>query len=296
MKQRPNRQCHDNVIPAQDLPLKSECNPHVIGWYAVQALHQELATYPKPGLVSPIDCGSHADMDAALFFRSLFSLRGYFREITLAGMRKVGFSDLKQLGIKAETRMMAATGGVNTHRGAIFNLGLLAAAAGALKADGLSLQQDALGAKVRLTWGDAIISHGRSLPRSSHGSLVASRHGVGGALQEASAGFPHVYKVGLPALQECLASGVSMNNAAVQCLFHLMSILPDTNLLYRGGEDGLRFARESAQTFLAGGGVHHPDWRNHAVEIHRQFVRLNLSPGGSADLLAATIFVNHLQQ
>jgi triphosphoribosyl-dephospho-CoA synthase len=296
MKQLPSRQFNDNVISARNFARGATCSPHIIGRHAVQSLHQELAAYPKPGLVSPVDNGSHADMDASLFFRSLFSLRGYFREIASAGMRKVDFAELKQLGIKAETRMMTATGGVNTHRGAIFNLGLLAAAAGALKADGLSLQQGAIGAKVRLTWGNAIISHGKKLPRSSHGSLVASRYAVGGALQEASAGFPHVYGVGLPALQDCLAGGVSMNSAVVQCLFHLMAILPDTNLLYRGGEDGLKFAQESAQTFLAAGGVYHPEWRSRAVAVHRHFIEMNLSPGGSADLLAASLFVHRLQQ
>jgi triphosphoribosyl-dephospho-CoA synthase len=81
----------------------------------------------------------------------------------------------------------------------------------------------------------------------------------------------------------------------VQCLFSLMEVLPDTNLLHRGGESGLKFAQESAHTFLSEGGVEHPDWQSHAIDIHRQFIKHNLSPGGSADLLAATLFVNRLQ-
>jgi len=267
----------------------------VIGRYAVQSLHQELATYPKPGLVSPVDSGSHQDMDGSIFFRSLFSLRRYFREISLAGMRGSSFAVLKHLGITAEERMLKATRGVNTHRGAIFNLGLLAAAASHLVKTDLSLQKDALSNVIRVRWGDAIEQHGRSLPKTSHGSLVAANYGVGGALREASSGFPHVFKVGLPALQKSLVRGVDQNSAAVQCLFSLMKDLADTNLLYRGGDSGLTFAQESARSFLADGGVHRPGWYKHAVEIHREFVNLNLSPGGSADLLAATLFVNRLQ-
>ena len=266
-----------------------------IGRYALQSLHQELASYPKPGLVSPVDSGSHKDMDAALFFRSLFSLRKYFCDIALAGTHRASFTLLKQLGITAEERMLKATRGVNTHRGAIFNLGLLAAAAGHLYEAELPLQKDALRDVVVSRWGDAIRQHGKSLPKVSHGSQVAARYGTGGALHEAASGFPHLFEVGLPALQKSIERGVDPNSAAVQCLFSLMEVLPDTNLLYRGGAPGLLFAQESARSFLAEGGVHRPDWLKHAVDIHRQFVDLSLSPGGSADLLAATVFVNRLQ-
>jgi triphosphoribosyl-dephospho-CoA synthase len=269
--------------------------PQTIGRYALQSLHQELTAYPKPGLVSPVDSGSHKDMDAALFFRSLFSLRKYFCDIALAGKLNASFALLKQLGINAEKRMLKATQGVNTHRGAIFNLGLLAAAAGHLYNADLSLQQESLSDVVIRHWSDAIRQHGKSLTGGSHGSQVASRYGVGGALYEAASGFPHLFGVGLPALQKSLDEGADPNSGAVQCLFSLMEVLPDTNLLYRGGEPGLTFAQKAAHSFLAEGGVHRPDWQKHAVEIHRQFVNLNLSPGGSADLLAATLFVNRLQ-
>ena len=299
--------CKD--VMSQQLKSNTKLGPHsnpcphytgfhtsqTIGRYAVQSLHQELATYPKPGLVSPVDNGRHQDMDASIFFRSLFSLRKYFREISLAGMQGASFVILKQLGITAEERMLKATQGINTHRGAIFNLGLLAAAAGHLQEAGLLLQTDALSTVISVRWGDAIKQHGRSLPQTSHGGQVAAHYGVGGALHEASSGFPHVFNVGLPALQKSLARGADQNSAAVQCLFSLMKALADTNLLYRGGDSGLTFAQESARSFLADGGVHRPGWRKQAIEIHREFVNRNLSPGGSADLLAATLFVNRLQ-
>lgn len=272
-----------------------ERSARIIGRCAINALYQELATYPKPGLVSPVDNGSHDDMDAGLFFRSLFSLRFYFRDIAAAGMRNDSFADLRTMGLTAEKRMMQVTLGINTHRGAIFNLGLLAAAAGKMLAGRQSLGQAGLGATIRDTWGEEIRWHGQSLSRLSHGRQVSWRFGVGGAVQEASAGFPHVFEVGLPALQECLDGGNDLNGAAVQCLFRLMATLPDTNLLYRGGEEGLRFVQHSAGSFLAAGGINRPGWQARAVHVHRQLVGLNLSPGGSADLLAAVLFVNYLQ-
>jgi triphosphoribosyl-dephospho-CoA synthase len=266
-----------------------------IGLAALQALHQELSAYPKPGLVSPVDSGSHRDMNAATFFRSLFSLRSYFREIAGAGMNNAPFAVLKQLGIAAEERMLKATQGVNTHRGAIFNLGLLAAAAGHLQASNRSFKRDALAEVIRVRWGAAIRQHGTLLPNTSHGSQIAASYGIGGALYEASSGFPHLFGVGLPALEKSLEHGADSNSAAVQCLFSLIEVLPDTNLLYRGGEAGLAFAQESARSFLSAGGVHRSGWQIHADKIHQQFIGLNLSPGGSADLLAATLFVNYLQ-
>ena len=101
-----------------------------IALLAVRSLYRELALYPKPGLVSFRDNGAHRDMDAATFVRSLFSLRGYFAAIAAAGMRAARFAELQQLGLTAESRMLRATRGINTHRGAIFTHGMLAAAAG----------------------------------------------------------------------------------------------------------------------------------------------------------------------
>lgn len=267
-----------------------------IGRAALQALHQELSTYPKPGLVSPVDSGSHDDMDASTFFRSLFALRGYFCEIALAGMTGAPFGTMQRLGIAAEERMLRATQGVNTHRGAIFNLGLLAAGAGFLIGKGVLPDRNSFGRVICEHWGGAILRHGESLPKTSHGSLVALRYGSGGARAEAAAGFPHLFGLALPELETSLRQGMSIQSAAIQCLFRLIAELPDSNLLYRGGEQGLAFARKVAGEFLAAGGVNNDQWREHATAIHHQFVERKLSPGGSADLLAATLFVHRLLQ
>eukprot|EP01136_Pigoraptor_vietnamica_P019319 Opistho-1_new@66774 len=138
------------------------CVPHCtaqrIGRAATVALYEELALYPKPGLVSFVDCGSHADMDGGTFLRSLFALRRYFPQAAALGAAGAGFDALERLGIDAERRMLLATGGINTHRGAVFTLGLLCASAGAVLARGAPCTPAALRAALRRGWGEALLA------------------------------------------------------------------------------------------------------------------------------------------
>jgi len=280
--QRPPR--HASPPPCSDGGLRAAdaCAAATVRRAAVRALLAELVTYPKPGLVSLVDSGSHHDMDAGSFMRSSFALRHYFGAAAAAGAAGVDFEALRRLGLAAEARMLRATGGVNTHRGAIFNLGLLAAAAGLRHGPGVTL-----GERVQAQWGEALAHHRRDA--RSHGSRASALHGVGGALAEAAAGFPTVYLHGLPAYRRVLARGGSANQARVQAFFALMARLDDTNLLHRGGAAGLAHARDSAERFLDAGGVFAADWRRRATQLHRSFVARRLSPGGSADLLAACL-------
>jgi triphosphoribosyl-dephospho-CoA synthase len=126
---------------------------------AVRSLHAELCLYPKPGLVSPVDSGSHDDMDSSTFMRSMFALRHYFRKICLAGWNDAPFAQLKQLGIAAEASMLKATRGVNTHRGAIFSLGMLCATAGRAHAQGMPMTPAALRAAMLIRWGEELAHH-----------------------------------------------------------------------------------------------------------------------------------------
>jgi triphosphoribosyl-dephospho-CoA synthase len=265
-----------------------------IGRLAIRSLYREAALAPKPGLVSPGSQGSHRDMDFRTFLRSLQSLRAYFPAITACGQGRPGFLSLRLLGIEAEVAMLAATGGVNTHRGAVFNLGLLCAAAGWLMAEGQTPTAAAACAVVKNVWGAEILAGLSSAPEAaalSHGLSVARRYGSGGARQEAASGFPAALEVGLPAYRHALAATGDGELAAVQALFALIAELEDTNLLWRGGRPGLAHGRQAAAGFLAAGGVMAADWREHAAAIDRDFVAQNLSPGGSADLLGVTLFL-----
>lgn len=272
-----------------------QCRPPVlqkdVRRACVHALWYELVTFPKPGLVSLEDTGSHVDMDASHFWRSMLALRGYFAEIARAGAEGAPFAHLRALGVEAERRMLRATGGVNTHRGAIFNLGLLAAAAGRRASKGPAATS--LGAIVRQAWGPALAEHRRD--PHSHGARVARVHGAGGALHQAQTGFATVYEVSLPAYREALGRGVFASSARVQAFFALLASAEDSNLLHRGGIEGLRFAQRSARAFLEDGGVHRAGWWGRAHAVHKAFVERNLSPGGSADLLAATVLVHELE-
>jgi len=275
-----------SAIPARELS-------HEVARRAVRALYVELALYPKPGLVSFVDNGSHTDMDAATFLRSLFSLRHYFARICAAGYRGAPFAELKRLGMEAEKRMLAATRGINTHRGAIFCVGLLCAAMGRLRAQNMSLTPAALRTALLLHWSEELSAHTRA-SGDSHGLQAAAQHSASGAREEGALGLPSVFEVALPALQRTLASGAPMLHARIDALFALMAHISDTNVYHRGGADGARIVRESALRFLERGGTQHPHWRTAALDCHLLFVERRLSPGGAADLLAATCFVHSL--
>jgi triphosphoribosyl-dephospho-CoA synthase len=258
---------------------------------AVGCLHTELVLYPKPGLVSLVDHGSHADMTAATFMRSMFALRHYFARICRAGIEDAPFAVLRQLGIEAETRMLRATGGINTHRGAIFSLGMLCATIGRARAQGIALSGDGLRSVMLIRWGEELAGHTRPDGARSHGLLVAGLHAASGAREEGALGLPSVFEVGLPAMRRTLAAGRSMYHARIDALFALMAHISDTNVYYRGGADGASTVKGHAMAFIDMGGTAHPDWRATALDCHRSLVAQRLSPGGAADLLAATCLV-----
>jgi len=257
-----------------------------IGRAATLALYDELALSPKPGLVTLTDRGSHADMDARSFMRSLIALRSYFRSIAALGAARAPFHALERCGIEAESRMLAATGGANTHRGAIFTLGLLCAAAGSLAAANRRLDPGRLRAELLERWGDALVARA-TRPSALPGGQAARRLGLRSASAEASLGFPVLFETAVPALSDGLRRGQTLQLARLDTLFHVIGVLDDANLAHRGGLEGLRFAQGAAQAFIAAGGASRPEGVAHAQAIGRQFVARRLSPGGAADMLAA---------
>jgi triphosphoribosyl-dephospho-CoA synthase len=288
-----NHLSHKTVAVAE---LGARRGAHRIARLAVRSLYQELALYPKPGLVSLRDNGAHQDMNAATFVRSLFSLRGYFVAIAAAGMRDAGFAELQQLGVAAESHMLRATRGINTHRGAIFTHGILAAAAGCAAVRNMAPSDENLRAIVVTNWSRdlrAIAVACAATP--SHGQLMAARHGVTGARGEALQAFPSVFEIALPGLRSALARGADTQHALLHTFFVLLAATPDTNVLFRGGAEGLQFIQTQAKTFLERGSVFEPSWQERAESVHRQCSAKHLSPGGSADLLAAAWFVHQLQ-
>jgi triphosphoribosyl-dephospho-CoA synthase len=272
---------------------------------AVRSLHEELCLYPKPGLVSPVDNGSHDDMDAATFMRSLFSLRHYFKKICLAGWDDAPFAQLKLLGIAAEAAMLKATRGINTHRGAIFSLGMLCATAGRARAQGTPMTPAALRAAMLIRWGEELAMHAvpttapptaatamPDAPPLSNGLRVAAQYAASGAREEGALGLPSVFEIGVPALLAARTRGASMTHARIDTLFALMAHISDSNVYHRAGPQGAQTVRSHAQRFIDLGGTANAGWRAEALESHRVFVDQRLSPGGAADLLAASCLVH----
>ena len=272
-------------------PASVHLTPASIGRCATNALTEELATYPKPGLVSFVDQGSHPDMDAECFLASIAAIQPYFGEMAEAGATGCSLLDLQRIGIAAEESMLEATGGKNTHRGAIYCLGLLTAAAGKQMADA-DLLGLSLGRIVAESWGDEILLPD-SLLQTSRGLEMCHRYKLDGVRGEAKKGFPSIFKAGLPAFQSALIS-TNLETARVQAFFAILEVCEDTTLLNRGGYSGWKYAQTQVRRFLHEGGVASPDWKILAEEIHGEFVGRHLTAGGAADLLAATLFVNHL--
>ena len=268
-------------------------SPQALGRAATVALYEELALAPKPGLVSFADSGSHADMDGRTFLRSLFALRGYFVAIARLGAEGAAFPALEACGQAAEARMLAATGGINTHRGAVFSLGLLCAAGGAAAAAGEALSPATLRARLRHHWGPALQAR-RLRPPRLPGGLAAQRLGLRSASDEAADAFPVLFDHTLPTLQAGRARGLDPASARLDALLATVAVLDDSNLALRGGRAGLDWARAAARDFLAAGGAGRPGGRAAAWALHRAFVVRRLSPGGAADLLAAACWLDRV--
>jgi triphosphoribosyl-dephospho-CoA synthase len=264
--------------------------PWQIADAAVWALREEALLTPKPGLVDQRGCGAHRDMNLPLLLRSAAVLRPTFARIAqCAAHMPFGIALREQLGAigrAGEAHMLTATGGVNTHRGAIWTLGLLAAARMAV-----DVETDA----------KVICIHAGRLARlptttsvfPSHGRSVFLRHGATGARGEAESGFPHVHDIALPALQQARARFGDESRARLHTLITLLASVDDTCVLFRGGRTALAAAQEGATDVLVAG-VDTARGRTRLDVLDRRLLAMNVSPGGCADLLAATLFLDRL--
>ncbi len=261
-----------------------------IGRAATLSLYDELALSPKPGLVTLTCRGSHDDMDAHTFMRSLLALRGYYVRMAELGAHGARFDALERCGIAAEARMLAATRGINTHRGAIFMLGLLCAAAGSV---GRRASPAELRATLLALWGPALAARAQR-PSTLPGGQAAQRYQLRSASAEAALGFPTLFETTEPALRQRLSGGLARSTSRLDALFATIAVLDDSNLAHRGGLAGLRHAQAQARAFLAAGGAGRPGGLQAAAAIGHDFVQRRLSPGGAADTLAAACWLQRM--
>ena len=259
---------------------------------ATQALIDEARLSPKPGLVDSRSSGAHQDLTLDLMVRSAHSLTSTFYLLALHSWQRPADIALRQevgrLGRAGEAQMMAETGGVNTHRGAIWAMGLLVSAV-AMQPERLLPQSIAQRAAKIAALPDAF-----SPKKFSKGSHAVQRYQVPGAREEAQRGFPHIIDRALPQLHHSRARGASESEAQVDALLAVMARLSDTCVLSRGGLPALHAMHQGAQAVLDAGGMRTMAGKQLLRHLEHRMLADNTSPGGAADLLAATLFLDRV--
>ncbi|HFP9200816.1 TPA: triphosphoribosyl-dephospho-CoA synthase [Raoultella ornithinolytica] len=265
-----------------------------LAWIARDCLIDEARLSPKPGLVDSRGNGAHHDLSLDLMERSAHSLTPTFLQLAQQSWQRPADIALREtigrLGREGERQMMAATDGVNTHRGAIWALGLLVSANAMLSANA-SAQQIADTAALLARLPDS------AAPKVfSKGLKATHRYRVPGAREEAQQAFPHVMKLALPQLLRSRAQGADENAARLDALIAIMTSLSDTCVLSRAGMAGLNAMQTGARAVLRAGGSATVQGSKALAELDAQMLALNASPGGAADLLAATLFLDRVSQ
>ena len=275
-------------------------NPEMIRKIAQAAYHSlilEVCTTPKPGLVDRRNNGAHRDMDLALFRRSAASLRPYFLACVKAGyaldvpVTALLPERLRPLGLAAEQEMFRVTGGVNTHKGAIFSLGIFCCAAGILlrypKDPDFSLILPSICSVLTEDF-----LHVEPTAPATHGERLYLQYGITGIRGEAIHGFPSVFRVALPAYRNYRSEGLPRMDAGACTLLHLICVVEDTNLIFRSDYSTYLSIRQKTADFLRNASA--ADILSVLPEMDSVFIRKNLSPGGSADLLSLVYFLDLL--
>lgn len=272
--------------------------PELIAAQAWLALNHEFAATPKPGLVDRNNNGSHRDMNIKHFFASSNALRAYWEDFAVMGVTtrnlppQEALKKLRPIGVAAELAMYRATGGVNTHKGAIFSIGLFCAAAGRLSPEHWTPERLCAECAamtegiVAADFANITVENAKTI-----GEQLYATYGITGVRGQAEAGFPAVLNAGLPVLRQGLSEGLSLNDSGCAALLHLLSVTDDTNLIHRSDRETQLQVRSQVAAILKE--TPYPS-QEVLTRLDQQFIGKNLSPGGSADLLAVTYFLHFL--
>ena len=276
--------------------------PQKIGSLALEAMLLEVSATPKPGLVDRNNSGAHRDMDFFTFMKSAASLAGSFTEFSQEGFtggRKnippaEVFPAVREIGVEAEKRMFAATGGINTHKGEIFSLGLLSACAGYIAGPGREVTADGVMTLAGemcagICERDFAGVRDKNPAMLTKGERVYLEHGITGIRGEAESGYPSVRAAGLPALRGYVSRGMCINDALCMTLIHIMAHAKDTNIISR---HDIKTANDVMS--IAGKMVESGFGLEDIRRLDGEFIARWISPGGSGDLLAVTYFIYSL--
>ncbi|MCE5285199.1 MAG: triphosphoribosyl-dephospho-CoA synthase CitG [Pelosinus sp.] len=277
-----------------------------IGALAVEAMLYEAACTPAPGLVDRANSGAHQDMNYYSFLSSSAALEFSLTRCAEAGLRHNGQSAdilpvLRYIGMEGEAAMLKATGGVNTQKGLLFSLGVIAAAAGYIKAKHMRLTGETIcEAVAQITEGIVERELGnieKPIEKLTAGEKLYRRFGITGIRGEMAAGLPGIRQFALPALKRALAAGLSTNAAMVHTLLVLMACVEDTTVMNRHSPDKMRvFVKQKAEAVLKAGGMYTKVGQAEVKALDAEFIASNVSPGGAADMVAATWFIYKLEQ
>lgn len=269
-----------------------------IGEAFLQGILLEVSSYPKPGLVSSISMGSHKDMNILTFMTSSAAIAPAFYLCAQAGIEHTGdikglLPTLRKIGVVAEKRLLAATKGINTQRGILFAAGMMCGSAGYLEKKNDYLDsQELFQTAARLTEGLVERELSNINPEKGHltaGEKLYLDYKATGIRGEVEAGFPSVQKKGLPAFQEAIQKGVSLNYCLVHTLLALMTCVEDTTILWRKDLNTLKEIQKKSQDILDKGSVFTENGLQAIYAFDKELIGINASPGGSADLVSVTV-------
>lgn len=266
------------------------------------ALLGEVYTTPKPGLVDCHDNGAHKDMDVELFEISTDAIAPYITRMFFTGYvwnRTPGelFTEIRKIGVRAEQAMFRATGGVNTHKGMIFTMGILAAASGSIYGRDQKINSDEVFKLASLMTAELLENEFvemNSREPETHGEILYRKYGERGIRGQAQKGFPIIRNMALPLLTEYRNAGHDDNRANINVLLKIMSVLTDTNVWTRGSLEEMRWLQKEAEGILKPGGAFKDSGLAKIKELNLTCICRNLSPGGAADILGATLFMYQL--
>lgn len=265
-----------------------------VSQYLTQAILLEVSTHPKPGLVTRLSNGAHKDMSIFTFMMSSAVLSKAFNDLQDIGQAHRGtlaelFCKLRSYGVGAEAELLRVTKGVNTQRGILFAGGIVSAVSG--YAMNMGLSRDALLPLIKEMAAGLVA---RELKNLDHAAMTAGeklyyKYGITGIRGEVENGFPSVVNYGLPALEDAFDKGATINDALVHALIALMTVVEDSNIIWRTDYDTLLEVQRIAKDILNLGSVFTEKGRMAIAETERYFLQRRISPGGSADLLSVTI-------
>jgi len=263
---------------------------------AYEALIKEVETTPKPGLVDLNNNGAHLDMNINTFYDSSKALLPYFEKFAMYGCSHKDeepdcfLKDLRKIGKEAEERMLEATKGVNTHKGAIFSLGICLCASSYLISNNKEFKE--LQEIIKRISKPVLKDFDLIKKAKTSGEKLYLEYGIKGVRGQASEGYPICFEVALPYLESL--KGYSENDKLCLTLIRIMSELIDTNVIHRSSYKEALELKERMKELSVG--LKDRDYLKIINELDQEFITRNISPGGSADLLALTIFIQNAKQ